>query len=286
MKFRTLTLLLLLATLTAPPPAEAGLSNRLIGCIARLRKTYLVDPYVADYSNSTVVLTENVSVRERYQLGKKLGSGVSGTVYETEDPNVVLKMSHRKKGEDFSTAISPKDKALVEEELHFRTVNEQMGEIWKDPELQKRSHLWQEGTLPIVPIRKMVSSDQGVFLLKDRARGLFLGDIYKKYGNDLSKFPPEMLESLDGIFELGQAVHRRVRIAGAKKPEFSLDLKPENILWVEDPALMARIGLKKPGFAFFEFSHHNAERWLYDKAHMSFEDYKKIFADYLKFNGR
>lgn len=258
-RFRTQLLTALVAVTlfgsSATPPVEAGIVSR---CQILLES--VIDIVTKDESHSTLSLdmwdnNTQLNNSPKYKdfplaLEKRLGFGLNGSVYVLdravaselglENGAYVVKLPHRPRY-GMERAFRWTERASVNEASFALELQFLLPQIEKRVDYPLRDN-WVSGTLPMVPIEKILYSKRGTLMVKPLMKDFMdAGKLFTKYGKNL---PPHVVSGLRKIFDFAQTVY--------KETGMTIDLKPQNLAWIESPETKARLGMKEDGFVFFE----------------------------------
>jgi hypothetical protein len=296
---RPLAASLLIASL-AVQPAEAGKVARLIDSGLRAGDK-LVRGMTASDAGKTIALRKGGALK----LGALVGKGFYGAVYHLDpasralvpehDGPIAVKLPHgwrysplralkrwvTGKHEDVAQA-SFITKARLRAEIATRKFLDDHVALAESSPLYPADPAWGKGTVPVVPILRVLEARRGQAVLKPFVRGLALGEILARPGG----FTPAMERSLRELYDFVQAMHDGVRVrAGSgfgqlqlarpgKGAGLSLDARPANLMWVEDAQTMASLGLRRPSFVFVELDQAFGNVGQYLAKRTSFADYR------------
>src|SRR5262249_44593270 len=142
---------------------------------------------------------------------------------------VVAKIAHAWWWRDEPKALRALDSYLKDEYRQFQVLRDSLSVLRDDPDLPL-DFGWAggPGRPPFADILAAGTLPNGdTILFKQELHGSTLAEIRTRYGQDL---PPEMIQGLRKIYDLSQALYRRVTVDG--RP-FMLDIYPSNLVWVE-----------------------------------------------------
>lgn len=238
---------------------------------------YIIDHLTENLVGKTLNLKKQI-----ISFSERLGRGFGGAVYrirvqegspeliaaQQEWGQLAIKVPYSMKG-TLGVVRFPHSEFLQKREIDFyEAVKSELPRIESAESFPKDAY-WASGHMPVAPILMSSRSHRGRFIVKPELTGLTLQKIAEKYGNDL---PPEMIASLSDLFKFGQALFeksslRSIRTLDPKarpiqQPVF-IDLNPANMIWVEEPVLMAKLGLKRPGFVLYELGEYLGRRYQF-----------------------
>lgn len=225
----------------------------------RIREN-LIQRTSKDLSQTSIPVSANGVDQLNVNLGKRLGSGFRGSVYEVTNPGKfcdpctpVIKFAHETSlslpGAAARDAAAAKD--IRDEFLTYNYLKENIKNI--DANLSEQ-FAWPKNRLPTADIYKMLETASGPALIKERIPGDSLSKILEKKGSE--GLTPEMLSSLKEISKyelLVKDLKNPVR-NGKGREKFIIDINPSNLVWVDDSITMAKFGLKRPSFLFYEIT--------------------------------
>ncbi len=121
------------------------------------------------------------------------------------------------------------------------------------------------GSAPIIPILMRFETDKGLILVKPRAFGKSMAKLKSIFKGT---FPNEVLIGLQEVFQFQEKL---------QEIGIMLDLNPPNLIWIDQPDEMAKFGLLKPGFIFFEFSEWKMQ--VFNPKGFFFKDFLRLIRD-------
>ena len=205
-------------------------------------QAHVLDP-MTRVTESRLLKTKKGEIR----LGRKLGAGAMGEVYEiiADDggpPTQVIKLPRVSKATGKPFRYS--ENSLKREVEDYTTVKNSLEKAQKDPRFPK-SPGWTKDTIPMVTIEDVEETEEGTGLVKPYTRAKALSKM-----DDLT---PEQVESLRELYDFSDSVEAAIP-AKLGQMRFKVDIKTSNIIWVDEPHLMNRMGLSRPSFVFMELS--------------------------------
>lgn len=198
-------------------------------------------------------------------LGQRLGSGMFGSAYDLKNatafcPNcsAVVKFPHK------SLVTHPGSKmrettsagAIEEEVKTYNALSEQVKKLNLDD--GKDAFAWPADQLPTAKILGTVQTEHGPALVKMKVPGRSLDKILAEDG--AAGLTEEMAASLREIAKYELRLKdlanpsRRIRGSRTGHEHLIIDANPSNLVWVDDPKILAEMGMKRPSFMFYEMA--------------------------------
>ena len=217
-------------------------ATSFLECLADFAQKTLLDP-ITKKLESQKLKTDKGKIR----LGKFLGAGLKGMVYEIRPrgggkPTQVIKLPRLSLLT--SSRFQYAEDSILLEIKDLETVQAQLGKIEMNEKYPKKP-AWKKGSIPMVPIEDVVETEEyGTGLVKPFVKARALKDI-----PDLTEEQAESLKELYAFTDL----------VDASIPGFKMDIKTSNIIWIDDPALKLRIGISRNSFILSEMGQANVQ---------------------------